>query len=96
MIPERKKHQYWNHFVEQWIVEKFGGLPRDMTGPKLRRVKPIIWSDEFFWSDVILRHDALHNSPEHLREHKPDIYGHCLGNFWGMLVETMVEQGLIK
>ena len=95
MIPERKKYEYWNHFVEQWIVERVGGA-HGMTGARLRKVKPTIWRDEFFWRDVILRHDALHNSPEHLREYQPDVYGHCLGNFWGMIVQTMIEEGLLK
>lgn len=94
-VSERKKHEYWNHFIGQWIVEKVGG-GHGITGAKLRRIKFAIWYDEFFWSDVILRHGAQDISPERLREARPEVYDHCLGNFWGMIVQTMIERGMIK
>ena len=67
-----------------------------MTGPKLRKIKPIIWQDENFWQDIVLRHNALGNPPELLKKYQPKAYEHCLGNFWGMIVQEMVKRGMIK
>jgi hypothetical protein len=95
MIPEQKKAQYWNHFVTRWVVDKVGGA-HGMTGPKLRKVKPIIWDDNFFWSDVIARHGGMGMTPEEMQARRPGVYDHCLGNFWGMIVQDMVERGWLK
>lgn len=99
IIDEAKKHEYWNHFISRWATEGIGGgfgpTGRKVTGPRLRKAKELIWDDETFWGDIILRHNALGNSPEHLRKFQPDTYEHCLGNFWGMLNQTMVERGIL-
>lgn len=94
-ISDQKKHQYWNHFIEQWVVDGMGS-GHSLTGLRLRKVKPIIWDDENFWDDIIMRHNALDHSPEHLRQHHPTMYAHCIGNFWGMVTQTMVEEGILR
>lgn len=94
-VPEWKKHEYWNHFVERMYVDGYGGA-HGMTGPRLRRIKPVLWNDDHFWNDIIMRHNAHGNSPEHLHKIQPETYEHCLGNFWGQIVQTMVEQGMLR
>jgi len=93
MITEEKKHEYWNHFVARMFVE--GPKYPKVTGPRLRKIKPVIWKDKDFWGDILVRHDGMHNPPEHLAKHRPADYGHCKGNFWGMIHQTLVERGLI-
>lgn len=95
-VEQQIKDLYWNHFIERWIIAKVGG-GNGVTGPRLRKIKPIIMADREFWADVYWRHngDAFDN-PEEMAKCQPRLYEHCLGNFWGMIMQTLVEQGLVK
>ena len=94
-VKDGKKHEYWNHFVEKFFVMK-DPLVVEITGPRLRKVKPIIWEDEFFWNDIIWRHSGVIKTPEEMEQEDRAVYEHCQGNFWGMIVQEMVERGVIK
>jgi len=93
-----KKHEYWNHFISRWATEGIGGgfgpTGRKVTGPRLRKAKELIWDDQTFWGDILLRHGGLQVTPECMMCDKA-LYDHCLGNFWGMLNQTMVERGIL-
>jgi len=90
-----KRHEYWNHFVARWVTEKVGGGYK-VTGPRLQKIKGEIMRDEDFWLDVITRHGGLKVTPEKMMQDDIEVYNHCLGNFWGMIYQTMMERGLIK
>ena len=95
VIPKGKRHEYWNHFIARWVVEKVGGGAY-VTGPKLRKIWRAILDDDEFWLDVVARHGGLRQTPESMQLCDPDTYNHCLGNFWGMVYQTLVERGLVK
>ena len=92
-VTEEKKHVYWNHFVAAYFVEgpKYAGV----TGPRLRKIKPIIWADEDFWFDILHRHSGMDMTPDQMINDGA-LYAHCSGNFWGMICQTLVEEGLLK
>ena len=94
-VTEQKKHEYWNHFIERMYVDGYGG-GHGVTGPRLRKIKPALWFNEYFWDDIIMRHNAHGNSPEHLRKYQPETYEHCLGNFWGQIMQAMIEQRILR
>ena len=92
-IPDEKKHEYWNHFVAASFVD--GPKYPDVTGPRLRKIKPAIWADKDFWFDILYRHSGKDMTPDQMLNDGP-LYAHCSGNFWGMVIQTMVERGMIK
>ena len=95
----RKKHEYWNHFIALWAVEDLGGgygpTGRKVTGPRLRRAKELIWDDETFWDDILWRHNGYWSTPEQMANEDKALYEHCAGNFWGMLIQTMVAHDIL-
>lgn len=94
-VPYTKRTEYWCHFIEAWVVSGQGG-GYGIIGPKLRRIKKAIMKDDGFWRDVILRHNGLTKTPDQMQVENAQNYIHCQGNFWGMIMQTMVETGLIK
>lgn len=94
-VAEWKKHEYWNHFIERMYVEGYGG-GHGITGPRLRKIKPAMWDNGHFWDDIIMRHKAHKRPPQVLCKEFPEIYEHCLGNFWGWIMQTMVRQEILK
>ena len=93
-IPQEKCHEYWNHFIAQAFMQ--GELPNGVTGPRLRKIKDSIMQDDFFWQDTVARHSGLEWTPMQLEAKAPRIYQHCRGNFWGMIVQNLVEAGVLK
>ncbi len=93
-IDRLKKCQVWNHFIEAWIVHGHGG-GYGITGPRLHRVEGIIFGDDDFWQDVIGRHGMRDIAPETLKDTDLATYLHCLGNFWGMIHQTMIEYSIL-
>lgn len=94
-ISVSKRHEYWNHFIARWAVQKIGG-GHGVTGPKLARIKAGIMKDDGFWLDVVARHGGIERTPEQMAEKMPINYEHCSGNFWGMIHQTLTERGLMK
>ena len=99
MRAEAKKHEYWNHFITKWALKHIGGgygpTGKKATAAKLCKVKLIIWNDATFWDDILLRHDGMYITPERMQQERSDVYEHCLGNFWGMLMQSMVEHHIL-
>ena len=93
-ITDQKKHEYWNHFVA--VRYESGRMPTGVTGARLRKLKPVMWYDDAFWWDIILRHGGDKCTPEEMRTHDKAQYDHCMGNFWGWITQQLVEQGAIK
>ncbi len=79
-ITEAKKHEYWNHFVSVAFTES--ALPNRVTPARLRKIKPRIWDDEYFWFTVIERNGGESKTPEELEKF---VYGNSEQNFWGMI-----------
>ena len=94
IICAEKRWEYWNHFVARWTVEGIGG-GSGVTGDRLRKVRQVLFDDDEFWLDVVGRHNGRNQTPESLQMCELDVYDHCLGNFWGMVYQTLVERGLI-
>ena len=92
-MTDEKKHEYWNHFVAVFFVD--GPKYPSITGPRLRKIKPIIWTDQDFWFDILCRHLGNDMTPEQMAKFDRKLYEHCLGNFWGMVHQTLVEEGLL-
>ena len=91
----QKRLEYWNHFVEQYFVDSIGG-GNGITGPRLRKIKNSQMVNDQFWYNVIDMHDGQRRTPEQMKAESAGNYEHCLGNFWGMLMQDMVKHGLIK
>ena len=89
-----KKHEYWNHFINRCFVE--GNKPNGVTGPRLKKIKMTIWCNDVFWNDILHRHACWDITPEAMKLSDRANYDHMIGNFSSMVVQTLVEQGLIK
>jgi len=85
-----KRQAYWLHFIERWAVWGEGG-GHGVTGPRLRNLYEVVMADEDFWQDVIYRHGNW-PEPRRMMREAPGVYQHCLGNFWGMIYQMMVER----
>jgi len=94
IIPQKKRLEYWNHFIARWVTDHEGG-GHGVTGPRLRKIRAEILFDDYIWQDVILRHNGLDIFPEEMELTDRNIYDHCLGNFWGMVYQNMVYAGLL-
>lgn len=89
-VAEHKKHEYWNHFVARFFLEKVGG-GHGVTATRLRRVKVEIWEDSEFWQDIVWRHGGNDVTPEQMQKRDEVVYQHCLGNFWGMIYQNLAQ-----
>ena len=95
-FEERKKNEYWNHWVEHIFVSQRRGKPHGVTGAKLQKIKPIIWADKDFWFDVFDRHAGVYSTPEQMLINDEQVYFHMIGNFSGMVMQSLVGAGLVK
>ena len=43
-VPQQKRHEYWDHFVERFYMSGQGG-GHGVTGPRLRQIKEEIFAD---------------------------------------------------
>ena len=93
-VSTTKRNEYWNHFIARWAMEGVGG-GHGVTGKRLCKIKEYIMADDDFWDDVIMRHGGLDTYAEYLQKYYHDDYNHCLGNFWGMIYQTLVERNII-
>lgn len=91
-MNEAKKTEVWNYMMA--LPKNY--RPRGLTNARIEKLKTLIWNDNNFWSDIILRHGLKAMTLEQLKESGLDIYNHCVGNFWSMLFQTAIEHGIIK
>lgn len=90
-----KRNEYWNHFIERWVVAGEGG-GQGVTGPRLQKIKERLFEDDVFWFDIIDRHNGEKRTPEEMKAANSENYNHCQGNFWGNVVALMGRYGIIK
>lgn len=90
LVPEKKRFEYWNHFIARWATDREGG-GYGVTGPRLRKIRAAIMADDDFWQDIVLRHGGRNLTPEQMQADDEANYEHCLGNFWGMLYQSIME-----
>lgn len=83
---DNKKEEYWQHWINQ-------ELPKGFTKKKLDKVKKIIWTNKFFWTDILLRHGGMDKTPDQLKE-DGCLYEHCMSNMTGMVRETIQKEAL--
>jgi len=93
-VSQKKRYEYWNHFIAQWVVNRIGG-GHGVTGPRLRKVQAEIMEDRDFWWDIVLRHGGDKVTPEQMAETDPLQYEHCMGNFWGGIYQDLVEAKIL-
>jgi len=93
MFSEQKKHEYWNHFIAELYISN---QKAQFTGTHLRKIKPLMWRDHDFWYDLLVRHSGNDMTPEQMRDSMRGLYDHAHGNFWGMIIQKMVENGIVK
>ena len=89
-----KKEEYWNHFKDT-IFRKLNKCP-SLTDKRMEKLKPIIWNDERFWGDILLRHGGNRMTPEEMKDRNIEWYEHCMGNFSGMLIQTLIRENMVK
>ena len=92
-VTEEKKCQYWDHFVAKYFTD--GRRHPGTTGPRLRKIKSIIWAGEDFWFDILCRHRGNDMTPTQMLNDGA-LYAQCSGKFWGMICQTLVEEGMLK
>lgn len=90
MTEEQKRRAYWLYFIERWAVWGEGG-GHGVTGSRLRRLYETIMCDDDLWQDVIYRH-GNYPDPARMKADDLKLYQHCMGNFWGMIYQMMVER----
>lgn len=86
-----QKDQYWNEFIKNknyW--------PSGFSIKRLEKVKPIVWKDKFFWSDILQRHGGNNVSLEEMKNNNYELYQHCIGNMAGLIREIMYLEGILK
>ena len=88
---ESKKNEYWNHWVEYIFVSERQGKPHGVTGAKLAKIKSRIWQDDAFWFDILDRHNGIHTTPEQMKISDNATYQHMIGNFSGMVYQSLLE-----
>lgn len=89
MITNEKKEEVWGHF------SRIKPFPYGVTPRRLGKVKIIIWDWDYFWKDIVIGHGLLYKSPESLRDSSYETYSHAVGNFWGLVVEKMLQNNIV-
>lgn len=101
MTFDELKETYWECFTKLSSSRlTAAGYPKPfgVTAKRLEKIKPVIMADKFFWDDVLLRHgcDKFPDPLQYLKTKDAATVDHCQGNFWGMIVQTMLEKGILK
>jgi len=92
-VTEEKKREYWMWFVADGFLHN--RMPHGVTGPRLRKIMPVIWRDEDFWGDVVFRHGGQKATPYEMMLTEGANYEHCRGNFWGMVTQALHVHGML-
>lgn len=102
-VSDEVKEKYWSYYTSPKFKSWRG---RGVTDKRLEKIKPIIFRDNNFWGDVVTRHGG-HATPQELeaawsnipRENETGVsylFEHSIGNFFGMIFDTMWEMKIIK
>ena len=85
---ESSKKAYWGYLSGMLACR-----PPRLTERRMAKLRKLLWDDSIFWGDLIYRHGKGNPEP---RTMEPKILEHCVGNFYGMLMEEAVKNGMIK
>lgn len=85
---EKVKLAYWGY-----LTGMINYRPPRLTERRMSKLKKLVWNDSEFWGDIIYRHGGGHGDPRNMDS---EILEHCVGNFYGMLMQIAVERGMIK
>jgi hypothetical protein len=91
MSRMNRKQEYWDHFMSN---KQYWG--HGFTEKRLNRIKDKVFMDAPFWADILMRHGGEHLSPNQMEEDSKFNYDHCMGNMTGMLMQTFIEQKIIR
>jgi len=86
-----RKEVWWEHFL---LNKTYWG--HGVTKRRLEKIKDIVFDDKTFWDDILLRHQGATLSPGDMYFRSPHTYDHLMGNMSGMVMQTMVENKIIK
>lgn len=86
-----RKRLWWDHFVGSKKYHAHG-----FTIRRLEKARDFLWNDDDFWWDVLDRHRGREINPEDMEKSDPEMYHHLMGNMMGMIMQTMVEEKIIK
>lgn len=92
IITEVQKTETWAYFESLPKRQR----PHGLTDRRLVKAKSLLWNDEFFWMDIVLRHGLDKDSPGELQEKEPQVYDHLVGNFWGQVIGILYDTGVLK
>ena len=90
-VHEYKKNEVWDHALS---LPK-SSRPNGVTDKRLEKVKDFIWTNTDFWSDIVNRHGLIQETIGSLQCYDHPTYDHCIGNFWGQVVEEMMKRDII-
>jgi hypothetical protein len=92
MSLDQLKAAYWTYFTNSKYPKPFGATPK-----RLEKVRGLLQNDNTFWNDIWRHGCNRYANPEDWATHMDkETIEHCLGNFYGMIVQTMLEEGIIK
>lgn len=83
---------YWDHYLSTSHKRE---RPKGVTDKRLEKIKEFILANDLFWQESY-RHGINGFTPIDFHKYRPASYLHLKSNFWSMIREIMVEQGIIK
>jgi hypothetical protein len=91
---EELKQSYWNYFTDKTKFKR----PFGCTDKRLEKIKSEIFNDKSFWDDVVWRHGCeKYTNPEDYKANiSSETFEHCLGNFFGMIMQTLTRNNMLK
>lgn len=92
MINNEQKELVWQHMLS--LPKSYRG--NGLTAKRIEKLKSILWNDKDFWFDIISRHGIKEIGITGLMNDDPNMYLHCVGNFWGQLYQTAIEMRIVK
>lgn len=87
VVSQAKKEEFWAALAAE-------RRPPMLTAKRMEKLRALVWNDADFWNDIVARHGGMTQTPEELKERDPSVFEHCLGNFHGMLCQTLLESRL--
>jgi len=77
--------------TEFWAVLSIEPRPAALTTKRMEKLRVAVWHDADFWDDIVARHGGMTMTAAELRMSDAFTFEHCLGNFHGMLMQTLIE-----
>jgi hypothetical protein len=87
MITEDDMKHIWLN----WLLANKKYLPNGFTHQKLINKLNEVWNNKNLWYDLFSRHTMLDKLPWDIKERKPFIYDHAIGNFIGNISSIVLR-----